>query len=198
MFLNRISLTMVAKSVLGKRGSRLVARLVRLPRPRWNRGLSGLGSARWALGRSSGKSSAECREPFGGSSGSTLWEAERFDRRLGIDTAGRLEPTELTIAAGEPSQGITYLGTQPRLARWWLAALPPEPERFTFIDMGSGKGRVLVFAVQHGFRRSVGVEFAQELHDVAVENARILGDRGIAIEPVLGDAGAFEFRVSRW
>lgn len=122
-----------------------------------------------------------------------FWEAERFDKRLGIDTAGRLEPTELTVAAGEPSLGITYLGTQPRLAQWWLSALPPGPERFTFVDMGSGKGRVLVFAVQHGFRRAVGVEFAQELHDVAADNARILAERGIVIEPVLGDAGAFEF-----
>ncbi len=122
-----------------------------------------------------------------------FWEAERFDKKLGIDTAGRLEPTELTVATGEPSQGITYLGTQPRLARWWLTAMPPDHERFAFVDMGSGKGRVLVFAVQHGFRRAVGVEFALELHEVAVENARILAERGIVIEPVLGDAGAFEF-----
>jgi len=77
--------------------------------------------------------------------------------------------------------------------RWWLTAVPSDPERFTFIDMGSGKARAPVFAAQHCFRRAIGVEFAQELHDVAAENARILRDRGIAIEPVLGDAGAVEF-----
>ncbi|MDQ3671854.1 MAG: class I SAM-dependent methyltransferase [Actinomycetota bacterium] len=121
------------------------------------------------------------------------WEAARFDKRRGIDTAGGLEPTELTVTAGDPSQGITYFGTQTRLLRWWLTAVPSDHERFTFIDMGSGKGRVPVFAAEHGFRRAIGVEFAQELHDAAADNARILRKRGIAIEPVLGDAGAFEF-----
>lgn len=121
------------------------------------------------------------------------WEAERFDRRLGIDTAGRLEPTDLTVAEGDASQGITYVGTQPRLARWWLTGVPSNPERFTLVDMGSGKGRVLALAALQGFRRAVGVEFALELHDVATENASTLRDRGIDIEPVLGDAGAFDF-----
>jgi hypothetical protein len=121
------------------------------------------------------------------------WETRRLDRRLGIETGGWIEPTSLTVPAGDAAAGIVYAGTQPRLARWWLTAVPPHPERFTFIDMGSGKGRVLVFAAQHGFRRALGVEFAQELHEVAVENARTLRDRGIVIEPLLGDAAAFEF-----
>jgi SAM-dependent methyltransferase len=121
------------------------------------------------------------------------WEAKRFDRRLGIDTAGYLELSDLTVAAGDASHGIGYLGTQPRLARWWLSAMPSDPEKFTFVDMGAGKGRVLAIAAQHGFRRAVGIEFTQELHSAAVENARALRRRGVAIEPVLGDAGDFEF-----
>lgn len=123
----------------------------------------------------------------------TAWETRRFDRKLGIDTSGWIEPTTLTVPAGDATAGIVYAGTQPRLARWWLSALPRHPEAFTFIDMGSGKGRVLVFAAQHGFGRVIGVEFAVELHDVALVNARILAEREITIEPVLGDAGAFEF-----
>jgi SAM-dependent methyltransferase len=120
-------------------------------------------------------------------------ESRRFDSRLGIDTAGRLEPTDLTVAEGDAAQGITYLGTQPRLARWWLAALPGDVQAFTFIDMGSGKGRVLALAAEHGYGRVVGVEFVEELHDVAVENARALARRNLRIEPELGDAGVFEF-----
>ena len=61
------------------------------------------------------------------------WEERRFDRRYGVDTGGRLEPTELTVASGDAAEGITYLGTQPRLARWWMTALPPDHGRFTFI-----------------------------------------------------------------
>jgi SAM-dependent methyltransferase len=121
------------------------------------------------------------------------WEERRFDRRLGVDTGGRLEPTELTVVSGEAAEGITYLGTQPRLARWWMAALPPNRADFTFIDMGSGKGRVLLFAAEAGYGRSIGVEFAEELHAVAVENARAAERHGLSIEPVLGDATTFEF-----
>jgi hypothetical protein len=121
------------------------------------------------------------------------WEERRFDRRYSVDTSGRHEPTELTVRAGDAAEGTTYVGTQPRLARWWLSALPPEHGRFTFIDMGSGKGRVLLFAAEAGFARSLGVEFADELHASAVENATAAARHGLAIEPILGDATTFEF-----
>jgi SAM-dependent methyltransferase len=120
------------------------------------------------------------------------WEERRFDRKLGIDTGGTVEPATLTVK-GDSSQGITYRGTQPRLARWWLDALGVNPREFVFVDMGSGKGRVLLFAARHGFERVLGVEFAEELHEVAVENARIARKRGLAIEPILQDATRFEF-----
>jgi SAM-dependent methyltransferase len=110
-----------------------------------------------------------------------------------MDTSGRLEPEALTIAEGDPTTGVTYAGTHPRLARWWLQAVPRDPEHFTFVDMGSGKGRVLLFAAQHGFSRVIGVEFAEELHLRALENAHAAEGHGPAFEPVLGDAGAFEF-----
>jgi hypothetical protein len=120
------------------------------------------------------------------------WDARRFDLRLGVDTAGVLEPTELTVRTGDAAEGTTYVGTQPRLARWWLTGLPRNRGGFTFVDMGSGKGRVLLFAAHAGFGRVVGVEFADELHATAAANARIASERGLSIEPVLGDAGAFE------
>ena len=121
------------------------------------------------------------------------WEAARFDRRLGVETGGRLAPIDATVRTGDASLGVIYIGTQPRMARWWLAGLPRNPADFTFVDMGSGKGRVLLFALEAGFRRSVGVEFADELHAVAVNNAHIARQHGLLIEPLLGDAGDFDF-----
>jgi hypothetical protein len=59
--------------------------------------------------------------------------------------------------------------------------------------MGSGKGRVLLFAAEAGFGRSIGVEFAEELHAVAVENARAAERQALSIEPILGDATTYEF-----
>jgi protein-L-isoaspartate O-methyltransferase len=44
-----------------------------------------------------------------------------------------------------------------------------------FIDYGSGKGAALVHAREAGFEKVYGVEFAKELHDIAVQNIERLG-----------------------
>jgi 16S rRNA G966 N2-methylase RsmD len=45
-------------------------------------------------------------------------------------------------------------------------------QEFTFIDLGSGKGRVLLMAASYGFKKIIGVEFMPEWHRVAEENVR--------------------------
>lgn len=76
-----------------------------------------------------------------------------------------------------------------------MAALPVDFSRFTFIDIGSGKGRALLLAAEYGFRRSIGVELLPELHQAAEENIRQLQNRSQAdtIELVCGDAAQFRF-----
>lgn len=61
--------------------------------------------------------------------------------------------------------------------------------RFSFVDLGSGKGRVLLMAAEYPFRRIVGVELLPELHEIARENVV----RDPRIELVLGDAREFRF-----
>lgn len=43
-------------------------------------------------------------------------------------------------------------------------------ENFTFVDMGSGKGAVLLYASEFPFKRVIGVEFAPALHQIAEQN----------------------------
>ena len=65
---------------------------------------------------------------------------------------------------------------------------------FTFIDLGSGKGRVLLMAADYPFKRIIGVEFMPELHRAAQENiAGYSSDRQRLIESVCMDARDFEF-----
>ena len=67
---------------------------------------------------------------------------------------------------------------------------------FTFIDLGSGKGRVLLMASDYPFKRIIGVEFMPELHRAAQENiARYSNDRQRCsqIEAVCIDARDFQF-----
>jgi len=39
-----------------------------------------------------------------------------------------------------------------------------------FIDYGSGKGSAIIHAKKMGFEQTIGIEFAKELHDIAVDN----------------------------
>lgn len=125
------------------------------------------------------------------------WEDRRFERPLGVETAGGSPESERTVVEGDGAEGIAldYPGQPVRLTRWWLRALPPRLDGFTFIDMGSAKGRVLFVAASHGFRKVIGVEYVKELHDRALVNVSqaLRGEREPEILPMLGDAGAFEF-----
>jgi SAM-dependent methyltransferase len=49
------------------------------------------------------------------------------------------------------------------------------PTQGTFVDLGCGKGRVLMIASEFGFRRVVGVEFCAELCRQARANASCFG-----------------------
>jgi SAM-dependent methyltransferase len=89
-----------------------------------------------------------------------------------------------------------YQATDPALFREMMASLPIEFDPFTFVDLGSGKGRTLLMASEYPFRRIVGVELIAELHRAAEENIRAYHsttERCNRIETLLGDAREFEF-----
>ncbi len=44
-----------------------------------------------------------------------------------------------------------------------------------FLDYGSGKGGAIIQAREYGFDEAIGVEFAKELHEIALENIDRLG-----------------------
>jgi SAM-dependent methyltransferase len=87
-----------------------------------------------------------------------------------------------------------YQATDPALFREMMASLPIEFDKFTFVDLGSGKGRTLLLASEYPFRRIVGVELIAELHRAAEENIRLYRSatqRCSQIEAVCADACEF-------
>lgn len=67
---------------------------------------------------------------------------------------------------------------------------------FTFLDLGSGKGRTLLMASDYPFRRIVGVELLQSLHQIAKENLHLYKNESqkcFALESICADAAAFVF-----
>src|SRR5260370_9926823 len=76
-----------------------------------------------------------------------------------------------------------------------MASLPIEFDKFTFVDLGSGKGRTLLMAAEYPFRRIVGVELIAELHRAARQNIREYRSptqRCVQIDSVVVDAREFE------
>lgn len=71
------------------------------------------------------------------------------------------------------------------------------PAGSVFVDLGAGKGRTLLMAAQHGFQRAVGVDFSEDLCEVARRNVTIFRTRTqvkTAIEVVNADVAQYSIR----
>ena len=100
-----------------------------------------------------------------------------FDIEHGVDTSGLLFAEHL--ASGHPNDDHinAYWGTAPSgfngiLNAWQqaIAATAHSIEDYTFLDIGCGKGRVLMLASDRPFHRIVGVELNPELTATAQAN----------------------------
>lgn len=119
-----------------------------------------------------------------------------FDFEHGVDTTWAT--LGLRTRVREWLRGVQYQASEPELFREIIGSLPVAAEGFTFIDLGSGKGRTLLMASDYPFRRIIGVELLAELTAIAAQNiARYKGDRQkcFNMEARVGDARDFEFPV---
>ena len=117
-----------------------------------------------------------------------------FDFDHGVDTTWATVPLRTRIR--ELLSGGQYQPSEPELFHQILRAVPVKPDGFTFIDLGSGKGRTLLMASNYAFDRIIGVELLAELNAIAHDNiARYRGERQkcFALESHAGDAREFEF-----
>jgi SAM-dependent methyltransferase len=99
---------------------------------------------------------------------------DSFDREFGTSTSGSMEPDHLGIA--DPAlreKAILYLPSPARVTRWMLRNAGVNHSQFSFLDLGCGKGRVLLVASEFDFIRVVGVDISAELCEIARRNATI-------------------------
>lgn len=127
---------------------------------------------------------------------------ERRRRRYGdveYDWDHRVDTTSATVGWRDRLLGVfhsPYQPTEPALFHEMLSALPVHWADFTFIDLGSGKGRALLMASDYPFRRILGVELLPELHRIAQENLRKYSSpaqKCFALESLCADAREFDF-----
>jgi len=144
-----------------------------------------------------------------------LWEfardstPERLRQRFGdadYDWDFRVNTTSGAVGWRDRLLGMfhsAYQPTEPVAFHGMLDALQQTPtidhttinfRDFTFIDLGSGKGRTLLMASDYPFRRIVGVELLPALHAIARENLRQYkseSQKCFAIESTCADATTF-------
>jgi hypothetical protein len=111
----------------------------------------------------------------------------------------RVDTTSATVGWRNRLLGALYSPyqpTDPALFQEMMDGLEIEYSGFTFIDLGSGKGRALLMASDYPFRRILGVELLPELHRAAEENIRNYrnpAQQCFALKSVCQDAREFEF-----
>ena len=121
-----------------------------------------------------------------------------LDRELGMDTA-RIVPKGALRAETNATEDITFYQPVPlRIFKEMTACLPADLSSFSFIDIGSGKGRALVLAARLGFNEAIGVELSSILHRIAEKNlARVCGAVRTTLRSLNMDARSFEFPVTQ-
>ena len=93
-----------------------------------------------------------------------------FDWDFRVDTTW--SNIRLRTRIREVLAGRAYQPSDPVIFHEIMSRLPIDFRSFTFVDLGSGKGRALLLASDYPFRRIVGVELLPELHAVAQTNIR--------------------------
>ncbi len=89
-----------------------------------------------------------------------------------------------------------YQPSEPQLFHGIVDRLGIDYPRFTFVDLGSGKGRTLLMASDYPFQRIIGAEILPELHAIAERNVagyRSEQQKCFQIETWQGDAREFPF-----
>jgi SAM-dependent methyltransferase len=86
-----------------------------------------------------------------------LPESVAFDREYGTDTAGF-------------SWIYDYEPTRPAVVEAFLDRLGLDWTQWSFVDLGCGKGRVVLLAARRPFRRVVGIEISSGMLAIAQKN----------------------------
>lgn len=95
-----------------------------------------------------------------------------LDRRFCISTVGKVATSDLDVDKSRQEHAIPYQPTSGLDLPILLSCLLQRADlrAFTFVDFGSGKGRVILMASEFPFQAVTGVEFSAALHQIACKN----------------------------
>ena len=120
----------------------------------------------------------------------------RIDAEYGTDTLAWVQVEDMS-ASGPNVAYATEYGPSPVFdSERILRQLPLNFSEHVFVDLGCGKGLMLILAAGFGFNRIIGIEFGKIVHEIALANLdKFRRGNGNAppIEVIFGDAAEFEF-----
>ena len=99
-----------------------------------------------------------------------------FDLKYGIDTFSWVELDDLKIDGNKKKRAKMYQPTCTLPLRKLLKELNI-PSGKVFVDLGCGKGIVLLVASEFGFKEARGIEFSPVLCDIAIKNCSIYKEK---------------------
>lgn len=108
-----------------------------------------------------------------------MWHAAfdaTWDFVHGTETLTRIPVQSLHTSSNNKSHATAYGATRARPLRRLLDELDL-PREGCFVDLGCGKGRVILIAAQYRFRKVIGVDFSEPLCLIARSNVVAFGRR---------------------
>jgi hypothetical protein len=114
-----------------------------------------------------------------------------FDKRHNVETAREENLGDMCVSPDAIARGNSvYRVTWGWLIEKALMCLDIDPQRYIFIDYGSGKGKAMLMASHHPFKNIIGLEYASRLHEIATANCRTyrnIGQKCCSLQPILVD-----------
>jgi SAM-dependent methyltransferase len=114
-----------------------------------------------------------------------------IDRRLGIETS---QPVDLGALGLDVENRVEYTPSSWLTLRRALRHVTVGRDD-VFLDLGSGKGRVVLQSARWPFKRVIGVEISAELNAVAIANLEASRRRLLCQDVELAEADILDYRV---
>lgn len=100
---------------------------------------------------------------------------QRIERRFRIETSVPETKYLDEVRSANKTFAVPYEPIQLNVFNDMMKSLKRligNPAKYNFIDLGSGKGRALIYASEAGFGRCTGIEFSEKLHEKSLANIK--------------------------
>lgn len=119
------------------------------------------------------------------------------EKKYNLNTVRLDDLNELTITGNTKQYAEIYQAASYYLLEHVFETLRQLAVPDGFVDLGCGKGRVLVVAAHYGFTRITGVDFAKELCDEARSNCKPLTFKFPAVSWLIIHSDAVDFKFEK-